>query len=71
VVGYLRPVMQWNKGKREEFKLRKTFVVGTEVEQKLKKKKERKAKPSRVKAKAKAKRKYAGKQLDLMDFGGG
>ncbi|RLG33171.1 ribonucleoside triphosphate reductase [Methanosarcinales archaeon] len=62
VVGYLRPVMQWNKGKREEFKLRKTFVVGTEVEQKLKDKKERKAKPSR---------KYAGKQLDLMDFGAG
>lgn len=25
VVGYLRPVSQWNKGKREEFKLRKTF----------------------------------------------
>ncbi|RJS83522.1 ribonucleoside triphosphate reductase [Methanophagales archaeon] len=73
VVGYLRPVMQWNRGKREEFKLRKTFVVGTEAEQKLKEKKERKAKPSRVKAKAKAKakRKYAGKQLDLMDFGGG
>lgn len=27
VVGYLRPVKQWNKGKREEFKLRKTFSV--------------------------------------------
>lgn len=27
VVGYLRPVSQWNKGKREEFKLRKTFKV--------------------------------------------
>lgn len=25
VVGYLRPVKQWNKGKQEEFKLRKTF----------------------------------------------
>ena len=25
VVGYLRPVDQWNKGKREEFKLRKTY----------------------------------------------
>lgn len=25
VVGYLRPVKQWNKGKSEEFKLRKTF----------------------------------------------
>nr|AAU82212.1 oxygen-sensitive ribonucleoside-triphosphate reductase [uncultured archaeon GZfos11H11] len=27
VVGYLRPVNQWNKGKREEFRKRKTFVV--------------------------------------------
>lgn len=27
VVGYLRPVKQWNKGKREEFRTRKTFVV--------------------------------------------
>ncbi|MCF7918364.1 MAG: ribonucleoside triphosphate reductase [Candidatus Cloacimonetes bacterium] len=27
VVGYLRPVQQWNKGKKEEFKLRKTFRV--------------------------------------------
>jgi len=25
VVGYLRPVKQWNKGKQEEFKIRKTF----------------------------------------------
>jgi len=25
VVGYLRPVKQWNKGKKQEFKLRKTF----------------------------------------------
>lgn len=25
VVGYLRPVRQWNKGKKQEFKLRKTF----------------------------------------------
>jgi len=25
VVGYLRPVKQWNKGKQNEFKLRKTF----------------------------------------------
>lgn len=25
VVGYLRPVDQWNKGKKEEFKLRKTY----------------------------------------------
>ncbi len=27
VVGYLRPVSQWNKGKAEEFKLRKTFEI--------------------------------------------
>jgi ribonucleoside-triphosphate reductase (formate) len=27
VVGYLRPVKQWNKGKAEEFKLRKTYVL--------------------------------------------
>ncbi len=27
VVGYLRPVKQWNKGKREEFKVRKTFKI--------------------------------------------
>jgi len=26
-VGYLRPVNQWNRGKREEFRTRKTFVV--------------------------------------------
>ncbi|OPZ60729.1 MAG: Anaerobic ribonucleoside-triphosphate reductase [Deltaproteobacteria bacterium ADurb.Bin510] len=27
VVGYLRPVAQWNNGKKEEFKLRKPFVI--------------------------------------------
>lgn len=27
VVGYLRPVQGWNKGKKEEFKLRKTMIV--------------------------------------------
>jgi ribonucleoside-triphosphate reductase len=27
VVGYIRPVSQWNKGKIEEFKQRKEFVV--------------------------------------------
>jgi len=27
VVGYLRPVKQWNKGKRAEFVKRKTFRV--------------------------------------------
>ncbi len=26
-VGYLRPVKQWNKGKRAEFKQRKTFKI--------------------------------------------
>ena len=25
VVGYLRPVKQWNRGKQEEFKFRRTF----------------------------------------------
>jgi len=25
VVGYLRPVKQWNKGKQEEFSLRKEY----------------------------------------------
>ncbi len=28
VVGYLRPVQCWNKGKREEYKLRKHFTCG-------------------------------------------
>jgi anaerobic ribonucleoside-triphosphate reductase len=28
VVGYLRPVRQWNRGKQQEFKLRKTFSIG-------------------------------------------
>ena len=27
IVGYLRPVNQWNDGKQEEFKNRKTFCV--------------------------------------------
>ena len=27
VVGYLRPVMMWNKGKREEFALRKNMKM--------------------------------------------
>jgi len=27
VVGYYRPVQQWNDGKREEFKQRKTFKL--------------------------------------------
>ena len=28
VVGYLRPVQNWNKGKKEEFSMRKTMNVG-------------------------------------------
>ena len=27
IVGYIRPVQQWNKGKKEEFKTRKTFTI--------------------------------------------
>lgn len=27
VVGYLRPVQNWNKGKKDEFAMRKTFNV--------------------------------------------
>ena len=27
VVGYLRPVMMWNKGKREEFSMRKNIKM--------------------------------------------
>ncbi|MCS7180677.1 MAG: ribonucleoside triphosphate reductase [bacterium] len=27
IVGYLRPISQWNKGKYEEFKIRKTFIL--------------------------------------------
>lgn len=30
VVGYLRPVQQWNKGKKEEFKMRKEYKVKEE-----------------------------------------
>ncbi len=28
VVGFLTPVSQWNKGKKEEFRDRKTFKIG-------------------------------------------
>ena len=28
VVGYLRPVQNWNKGKKEEFTMRKNMHVG-------------------------------------------
>ena len=27
VVGYMRPVQNWNKGKKEEFAMRKTFDI--------------------------------------------
>ena len=27
IVGYLRPVQNWNQGKQQEFKDRKTFAV--------------------------------------------
>jgi anaerobic ribonucleoside-triphosphate reductase len=73
VVGYLRPVTQWNKGKREEFKKRKTFVV--EAVQKLKQRRKRKADTAIAMAleplRIEATRKYAGKQSNLIDFGGG
>lgn len=32
IVGYLRPVSQWNDGKQEEFKQRKTYEIKTEIE---------------------------------------
>ncbi len=31
VAGYYRPIQLWNKGKREEFRLRKTYVVPKET----------------------------------------
>ncbi len=33
IVGYLRPVQNWNAGKKEEFKERKTFTVKADQEQ--------------------------------------
>jgi len=36
VVGYLRPVNQWNKSKQEEFKLRKTFKINKYNDESLK-----------------------------------
>jgi len=30
VVGYLRPLQNWNKGKRQEFSERRTFRIKTE-----------------------------------------
>jgi anaerobic ribonucleoside-triphosphate reductase len=34
VVGYFRPVNQWNKGKQEEFNLRKEFSIKS-IEEKV------------------------------------
>ena len=31
VVGYYRPVQNWNKGKKEEFEARKTFKLNDKV----------------------------------------
>ena len=31
VVGYFRPVKSWNKGKKEEFRERKTFKIPESV----------------------------------------
>jgi anaerobic ribonucleoside-triphosphate reductase len=33
VVGYFRPVQQWNKGKQEEFKAREEFALPKESKQ--------------------------------------
>ena len=32
VVGYLRPVDQWNKGKQEEFEKRATYKIGENID---------------------------------------
>jgi len=32
VVGYLRPVKQWNKGKRSEFSMRKTYKINDNIQ---------------------------------------
>jgi anaerobic ribonucleoside-triphosphate reductase len=36
VCGYFRPVSNWNKGKKEEFKDRRTFDVRAAMEQRAK-----------------------------------
>ena len=35
VVGYHRPIQQWNNGKREEFRHRKTFKEGVSMNSKF------------------------------------
>jgi ribonucleoside-triphosphate reductase len=37
VVGYFRPVNQWNKGKQEEFKDREKYIVPEEIKDDTKK----------------------------------
>ena len=32
IVGYLRPVQQWNEGKQSEFRDRKTYKISNEKE---------------------------------------
>ena len=34
VVGFFRPVNQWNKGKREEFRQRKTYSLDVSFKEK-------------------------------------
>jgi ribonucleoside-triphosphate reductase len=34
IVGYFRPISQWNIGKRQEFNDRKNFIVSTKSNQK-------------------------------------
>jgi len=31
VVGYFRPVQNWNTGKKEEFKERKAYLIGDDL----------------------------------------
>jgi len=38
IVGYYRPVKNWNKGKREEFKQRKTYDEKKSLKKEFKKK---------------------------------
>ncbi len=32
IVGYLRPVSQWNDGKQQEFEQRKSYEIKTQIE---------------------------------------
>jgi len=44
VVGYLRPVSQYNKGKKVEFKARKTFNIGNFIKRFLKRREDKNGK---------------------------